>query len=267
MGVVRDVTIDQLTQAVQGISSAGMTDTTGQDIKDAIDALDMTAGTLGKDSSLQDIKTAINNLGSAISPSANNVTFDNTGTGMTASNAQAAIVELNTNKQNNVVGGAVSTIDFNDYKTQGNYWVNATGSSNAPTTGYCFLEVVQTSNTNCLQRVTKYATSGANMGMTWVRWFGNNQWYSWTLTAGQIWEYDTITMGTMTVNQNNRGVFTKNVAKSGYTPVGIVEIQLSNNWMYIGSYMISSNTAQVVIHNINTTDSQTVTIKVLYKLS
>lgn len=98
MGVVRDVTIDQLTQAVQGISSAGMTDTTGQDIKDSIDALDMTAGTLGKDSSLQDIVTAIQALTASISPAASNVTFDNTGTDMTASNAQAAIVELNNNK-------------------------------------------------------------------------------------------------------------------------------------------------------------------------
>ena len=244
MGVVTDVTVKGLTTAVTNISATGMSDTTGQAIV-----------------------AAINNLSGSISPAASNVTFDNTGTGLSASNAQAALSELDSTKQNNVVGGAVSTIDFNDYRTQGNYWVNATGSSNAPTTGYCFLEVVQTSNTNCLQRVTKYATSGANMGMTWVRWFGNNQWYPWTLTAGQIWEYDTITMGTQTVNQNNRGVFTKNVAKSGYTPVGIVEIQLSNNWMYIGSYMISSNTAQVVIHNINTTDSQTVTIKVLYKLS
>ena len=94
MGVVRDVTIDQLTQAVQGISSAGMTDTTGQDIKDSIDALDMTAGTLGKDSSLQDIKDSIDALANTISPAAANVTFDNTSSGLSASNVQAAIDEV-----------------------------------------------------------------------------------------------------------------------------------------------------------------------------
>ena len=98
MAVVRDITIEQLTQAVHGISSVGMTDTTGQDIKEAIDDLDMTAGTLGKDSSLQDIVTAIQALTAAISPAAANVTFDNTGTGLSASNVQAAIEEINTVK-------------------------------------------------------------------------------------------------------------------------------------------------------------------------
>ena len=77
MGVVRDVTIDQLTQAVQGISSAGMTDTTGQDIKDAIDTLDMTAGSLGKDSTLQDIVTAISGLGSTLGSDKANISGDN----------------------------------------------------------------------------------------------------------------------------------------------------------------------------------------------
>lgn len=95
MGVVRDVTIDQLTQAVQGISSAGMTDTTGQDIKDSIDALDMTAETLAKDSSLQDIKDSIDTLANAISPAAANVTFDNTSTDLASSNAESAIKEVN----------------------------------------------------------------------------------------------------------------------------------------------------------------------------
>ena len=89
MAVVRDITIDQLIQAVTGISTSGMSDSTGQSINS-------TLGTLGKDTSLQDIKTAINALANAISPAAANVTFDNTGTGMTASNVQAAIEEVNT---------------------------------------------------------------------------------------------------------------------------------------------------------------------------
>lgn len=88
MGVVRDVTIDQLTQAVTGISTSGMSDSTGQ-------AINSTLGTLGKDTSLQDIKTAINSLANAISPSATNVTFDNTGTDLTSSNAESAIKEVN----------------------------------------------------------------------------------------------------------------------------------------------------------------------------
>lgn len=59
MGVVRDVTIDNLTQAVQGISSTGISDSTGQAIND-------TLGTLGKDISLQGIISAINGLTSSL---------------------------------------------------------------------------------------------------------------------------------------------------------------------------------------------------------
>ncbi len=87
MGVVRDVTIDQLTRAVQGISSNGISDSTGQ-------AINNTLGTLGKDTSLQGIITALTNLAGTITPSASNVTFDNTGTGLSASNVQTAITEL-----------------------------------------------------------------------------------------------------------------------------------------------------------------------------
>ena len=90
MGVVRDVTIDQLTQAVQGISTSGMSDSTGQ-------AINTTLGTLGKDTSLQAINTTLQLLVAAISPSAVNVTFDNTGTGLSASNVQAALQEINNN--------------------------------------------------------------------------------------------------------------------------------------------------------------------------
>ena len=55
MGVVRDVTIDQLTQAVQGISSTGISDSTGQ-------AINNTLGTLGKDTTLQATNTALGNI-------------------------------------------------------------------------------------------------------------------------------------------------------------------------------------------------------------
>lgn len=46
----------------------------------------------------QDIKTAINALANAISPAAVNVTFDNTGTDLTSSNAESAIKEVNSKK-------------------------------------------------------------------------------------------------------------------------------------------------------------------------
>lgn len=104
MGVVRDVTIDQLTQAVTGISTSGMSDTTGQ-------AINTTLGTLGKDTSLQDIVTAINTLGGTISPSATNVSFDNTGTDLTSSNVENAIKEVNNKKVEGAYKMTIGTIN------------------------------------------------------------------------------------------------------------------------------------------------------------
>ena len=55
-----------------------MLDSTGQDIKDSIDG----------------VSTALAALAGSIRPSANNVSFDNTGTGLTSSDVQSAIEEL-----------------------------------------------------------------------------------------------------------------------------------------------------------------------------
>lgn len=71
MGVVTDKSLQGLTTAVQGISTSGMTDTTGQAIASAITAL---AG--------------------SISPTADNVSFDNTGTDLTSSDVEGAIKEV-----------------------------------------------------------------------------------------------------------------------------------------------------------------------------
>ena len=76
----------------------------------------------------------------------------------------------------------------------------------------------------------------------------------------------TYTSDERTIDAANRGVFTFNVAKSGYTPIGIVDLALSNNYMYVGSFSIAGSTATVVIHNRTnaTATPQTVTIRVLY---
>lgn len=74
-------------------------------------------------------------------------------------------------------------------------------------------------------------------------------------------------MGEQTIAAGGRGVFTISVLKTGYTPLGIIEIALSNNGYYVGSYTINSNgMAQVVMHSgssIQTT--QRVYITVIYK--
>lgn len=103
MGVVRDITIEQLTQAVGGIDTSTLAqDSTLQDVVTAISNIsggndpvtNTTVNSLCKDTTGQSIASAINSLAGAISPAASNVTFDNTGTGLNASNVQNAIVEI-----------------------------------------------------------------------------------------------------------------------------------------------------------------------------
>ena len=74
-------------------------------------------------------------------------------------------------------------------------------------------------------------------------------------------------MGEQTIGAGARGVFTTSVAKTGYTPLGIIEVALSNNYYYVGSYTIGSNNmAQVVMHSGSTTSTaQRVYITVIYK--
>lgn len=68
-----------------------------------------------KDDTGQAINTTLQSLVGAISPAAANVTFDNTGTGLTASDAQAAIEELNDCKLfYKVVSGTTNSYGFID---------------------------------------------------------------------------------------------------------------------------------------------------------
>ena len=98
MGVVRDVTIDQLTQAVQGISSTGISDSTGQ-------AINNTLGTLGKDTSLQGIISAIAGLGQTLGNDKANIDGSN-------------IADKETFRNNiglNVTSGTLTNLDSHVY--------------------------------------------------------------------------------------------------------------------------------------------------------
>lgn len=105
MGVVRDVTIDQLTQAVQGISSTGISDSTGQ-------AINNTLGTLGKDTSLQGIISAISGLGQTLGNDKANISGDN-------------IADKSAFRQNIgiITGQVITDEDSTSVKTGSNYQV------------------------------------------------------------------------------------------------------------------------------------------------
>lgn len=171
MGVMTDATGRLLVNAVGGVDTSGLVkDTTVQTTN----------------SKLDDIKTAINTISSAISPAANNVTYNNTTSGLAASNVQVAIDELSVEKQDIIIGGVLDGPDFDDLIENKNYWIKLTGSTNGPNTdGFGYLEVIVVSVANNglrMQRFTKFASNGTDMCRTYIRHFVNNRWYNWVQT-------------------------------------------------------------------------------------
>lgn len=70
------------------------TEGTQIDIEARLHAIETALASLMADTTGQSIASAISALAGAISPAASNVTFNNTGTGLSASNVQTAITEL-----------------------------------------------------------------------------------------------------------------------------------------------------------------------------
>ncbi len=135
MGVITDSTGRLLVNAVGGIDTTGlMTDATGQDIV-----------------------TAINNISSAISPAASNVTYENTSSGLSASNVQAAIDEVvskftPTITDHNIASDSPVSVANDTYVTiddfildKGVYLIVGTYIFAANATGYRYLAVTNSS--------------------------------------------------------------------------------------------------------------------------
>ena len=130
MGIVRDITVEELKQAVNNIDTSKLAqDSTLQAVVTAISNIsggsdpvtNTTVNTLGKDTTLQSIASAISGLAGAISPAALNVTFNNTGTDLSASNVQTAITELNECKiYYKVVSGTTNSYGFIDVGVSAN---------------------------------------------------------------------------------------------------------------------------------------------------
>lgn len=161
-----------------------MQDHTGQDIAASIGSLSVDTSGLMKDITGQSINTTLGQIKTVLegvaAPEADDVSYDNTSSGITADNVQSAIDELNSNKQNITIGGGLISPDFNSLNDNKNYWINCTGASNAPiSSGFGVLEVIVTSSTTRLQRFTRYAASGSDMARTYVRYYANAQWYAW----------------------------------------------------------------------------------------
>ena len=89
-----------------------MSDTTGQ-------AINNTLGTLMTNTTGQAINTTLQSLVGAISPSADNVSFDNTGTGLSASDVQNAIAEVNDGKSLAFTPTSGITVNYSSLGIQG----------------------------------------------------------------------------------------------------------------------------------------------------
>lgn len=98
-----------------------------------------------------------------------------------------AINELNSNKQDSLVGRTLSNIDLNTVVTAGHYWVSTTNVSNSPVNYYGYLEVVRSGDGAYMQRFTQFGNDTiSTRGTIYIRFYINNQWYSWNKVAQLI---------------------------------------------------------------------------------
>lgn len=167
-----------------------MQDHTGRDIASNISSLSVDTSGLVKDTTVQSTNTILGQIKTVLegvaAPEAEDVSYDNTSSGLTANNVQAAINELSTEKLDNTIGGGFIGPNFNNLTENKNYWINLTGATNAPITGgYGYLEVIIVATSGLgiiMQRFTRFSATGPEMCQTYVRQFVNNQWYSWIQT-------------------------------------------------------------------------------------
>lgn len=98
-----------------------------------------------------------------------------------------AINELNSGKQDSLVGGTLSNIDLNTVVKAGHYWVSTTNVSNSPVNYYGYLEVIRAGDGTYMQRFTRYGNDASSARATvYIRFYTNSQWYSWNKVAQLI---------------------------------------------------------------------------------
>lgn len=105
----------------------------------------------------------------------------------TSKTVPGAINELYSGKQDSLVGRTLSDIDLNTVVTAGHYWVSTTNVSHAPANNYGYLEVIKSGDGAYMQRFTQFGNDSASTrATTYIRFYINNQWYSWNKVAQVI---------------------------------------------------------------------------------
>ena len=119
------------------------------------------------DSTGQDIKTAINALANAVKPNASDIPYDSS---LSVKGKIDEVNDLSYKAKQYNTSVSVDTMHGNDYN--GLYWMNITSWSDMPQGSYGYLEVCGN-----LQKFYPYGSSG--VAELYVRIYANNTWNSW----------------------------------------------------------------------------------------
>lgn len=177
MGIVRDITVEELTQAVGGIDTSGLAkDTTLQATNTALGNINTTLGGITTndpptDTTQQSIASAISALSAAVKPDASDIPYDSNlsvkGKIDEVNEARYQIKSYNTSIP-------VDNMYGNDYS--GVYWIGKTNWSDMPSGSYGYLEVVGN-----LQKFYPYALNGR--ADVYIRMYINTTWNAWKRTS------------------------------------------------------------------------------------
>ena len=181
---------------------------------------------------------------------------------------KAAIDSLNTSRVadetnitdlQTIVKAAQTTTatDFNSITTNGVYWINLSGKSNAPkSTGYGYLSVTGGSAVK-IQDFTLWNNGTSNMGglMMWRRIYTNGQWYGWMqngaslsgTVTGTVAANDSVSVSVdLTSNpQPNSSYIIAGESLTGYISFGVQQKSTTGFKMFISNHSSSSANAQI----------------------
>lgn len=129
-----------------------------------------------------------------------------------------AVATVVSGKQDDLSCGQLANVDLNDYKTNGFYWVSQTNVSNKPATNFGYLIVANPSTV--IQIFICFGNDTVTTrGDTYVRFYANNQWYSWAQIASSRPEPVKASRSGLTIAASTTSYFTFSgvPVKTGYT--------------------------------------------------
>lgn len=166
-----------------------------------------------------------------------------------------------------------SGTDLNDLTASGIYYCNAI-TTNRPAGASYWLVIV---SARAATTVTQIAVQGTGSSRIYTRHMANASggWQPWNTFSDDTAQLVTDTFSGTVASTDAGGAssFTTSVAKTGYTPIGIIDIQksgASSGYICTTAFRVDANSnAYVQLYNPKTAEiaNTTVTITVLYRKS